>query len=53
MVNFSTQSTRRIEWTFGIAYGDDSDKAKSLLISLVREDERVFKDPETFVAMSA
>jgi small conductance mechanosensitive channel len=48
MVNFSTQSTRRIEWTFGIAYGDDSDKAKSLLISLVREDERVFKDPEPF-----
>lgn len=53
MVNFSTQSTRRIEWTFGIAYGDDSDKAKSLLISLVSEDERVFKDPEPFVAMSA
>lgn len=53
MINFSTQSTRRIEWTFGIAYGDDSDKAKSLLISLVSEDERVFKDPEPFVAMSA
>jgi len=52
MVNFSTQLTRRVDWTFGIAYGDDADKAKEVLHRLVTSDERVLKDPEPFIALS-
>ena len=29
MTNFSKQGTRRVDWSFSIAYGDDYDKAKS------------------------
>ena len=46
MVNYSTQSLRRVDWTFGIAYGDDSDKAKEVLYRLVKADERVLSEPE-------
>ena len=51
MINYSTQATRRVDWTFGIAYGDNSDTAKRVLIELISADVRVLKDPEPFVAL--
>lgn len=53
LVNYSAQPTRRVDWTFGIAYGDDVDKAIALLKELVAEDERILNDPEPFFAVSA
>jgi len=51
MINYTTQATRRVDWTFGIAYGDDSDTAKRVLIELLTADERVLTDPAPFVAL--
>lgn len=51
LTNFSTQPTRRVDWSFGIAYGNSYDKAKELILNLVREDQRIFKDPEPFIAL--
>lgn len=53
LTNFSAQPTRRVDWTFGIAYGDDIDKAYAVLGRLIAEDERILKDPEPFMALSA
>jgi small conductance mechanosensitive channel len=53
MVNYSTLPTRRVDWTFGIGYGDDVDKAKDVLKKLLSEDARILKDPEPFIAVSA
>ncbi|NKB34980.1 MAG: mechanosensitive ion channel [Pseudomonadales bacterium] len=52
MINYSTQVTRRVDFTFGIAYGDDLDKAYSVLQRLIDADERIHKDPEPFMALS-
>jgi small conductance mechanosensitive channel len=52
MTNFSTEETRRVDWTFGIAYGDDADKAKQVIRKLVDQDQRIMKDPEVFIALS-
>jgi small conductance mechanosensitive channel len=52
MTNFSTQSTRRVDMTFGIGYGDDIKKTKELLSSIMASDERILKDPATFIAVS-
>lgn len=52
LINYSTEATRRVDWKFGISYDDDIDKAKSLIAKLLSEDERVFKDPEPFLAIS-
>lgn len=52
MINFSTQPQRRVDWTFGIAYGDDIDKAYEAIHKLIAADERILKDPAPFVALS-
>jgi len=51
MVNYSTEETRRVDWTFGIAYGDDIDKAREVLIKLLTSNENVLKDPAPFVEL--
>jgi len=53
MVNFSTEAKRRVDWTIGIAYGDDADKAREVIKRLCDEDSRILKDPEVFIAVSA
>lgn len=52
MTNYSTEEKRRVDWTFGIAYGDDVDKAKAVLRALCDADQRILKDPEVFIAVS-
>jgi len=53
MINYSTQATRRVDWEFGISYGDDIDKAYEVLNKLIAADERILKDPEPFMALKA
>ncbi len=52
MINYSSEPLRRVDWTFGIGYGDDIDKAKSVLKKLIDADKRILKDPEAFIAVS-
>lgn len=52
MTNYSTEPTRRVDWTIGIAYGDNSDKAKEVIGRLIQADSRIMKDPEPFIAIS-
>jgi small conductance mechanosensitive channel len=51
LINYSIQPTRRVDWTVGIAYGDDYDKAKEVVLSLIKEDKRILSDPEPFVGL--
>lgn len=51
MTNFSKQQTRRVDWTFSIAYGDDYDKAKAALARLIDEDGRILKEPAPFIEL--
>ena len=53
LTNFSTESTRRVDMTFGIGYTDDIDKAKATLMRLLTEDERVLKDPAPAVMVAS
>jgi len=46
--NYSGYSTRRVDITFGIDYGDDIDKALSVIASVVNADSRIMRDPEPF-----
>jgi len=52
MTNFSTEPQRRVDFTFGIGYGDDIDKAKKVIEGLISADDRILKDPPHFVAVS-
>jgi small conductance mechanosensitive channel len=51
ITNYSAQETRRHDLIFGIAYGDDIQKAKNVLQEMVGEDPRILPDPEPFIAV--
>lgn len=53
MKNYSKEATRRVDWEFGIAYGDDYAKAKDILSRLLDADSRVLKDPAYFIALTS
>ena len=52
MVNYSTEPVRRVDFTFGIGYGDSVDKAREVLNNLINTDSRILKDPESFIGVS-
>lgn len=52
LINYSAESTRRIDLNIGISYSDDIKKAKQLLMSLVENDEKVLADPAPQVFVS-
>ncbi|MBL4764095.1 MAG: mechanosensitive ion channel [Colwellia sp.] len=52
MINYSTEATRRVDWTIGVGYGDDVDKARAVIKRLCEEDSRILKDPEVFIAVA-
>ena len=51
MTVFSKQDTRRVDWTFSIAYGDDYDKAKAVLKRLCNQDERILAEPAVMIEL--
>jgi len=52
ITNYSTQDTRRVDFTFGIGYSDDIDKARSVIMKVLNNDERILKEPEPLVKIS-
>jgi small conductance mechanosensitive channel len=52
MINYTNEPTRRVDWTFGIAYGDSAALAKEVLLGLIKNDQRIKTDPAPFVALS-
>jgi small conductance mechanosensitive channel len=53
MININQQATRRIDFSFGIGYGDSIDKTKAVLQGLVDADARILKDPGNLIAVEA
>jgi len=54
LTNNSTQTVRRVDWTFGIGYGDDFDVAKDMILGFIKEDKRILVEPaEPFVVLGA
>lgn len=53
MTNFSTEPNRRVDWSFSIAYGDDFDTAKAMILKMLKDDSRTLADPEPFIVLGA
>lgn len=51
IINFTKAQKRRVDWSFGISYGDDLKKAKELLSSFIKEDERILQNEENFIGL--
>ncbi len=50
--NYSQEARRRVDWTFGIGYGDKAAKAEAVIQRLCDKDARIQKDPAVFIALS-
>ena len=53
LINYSAEATRRQEWSFGIGYADDVEKAKVIIKNILDADERVLREPEGLIELSA
>jgi small conductance mechanosensitive channel len=53
ITNVNEEGKRRIDCTFGIAYGDDVNKARQILMDLLDNDERVYKTPLPIVYLTS
>jgi small conductance mechanosensitive channel len=52
ITNYTVKGTRRVDFVFGIGYGDDIDKARGIIEDIVKQDERVLKEPQPVIVVS-
>lgn len=52
MTNYTKEKKRRIEWTVSLKHGQDYVHAHETLVRYLKEDKRVLKEPEPFVALA-
>lgn len=53
IVNYTREPTRRINFTVGIDYADDIDKAQAIVLDILKNDSRVLPDPPPIVPVGA
>ncbi len=51
ITNVSAKPTRRVDFTFGIGYGDDIKKAKDIIENHFKNDARVLSEPKYVIAV--
>ncbi len=49
VVNYSSQPTRRVDIKVGVAYSTDLQKAREVILDILKKDERVHAEPEPVV----
>ena len=52
ITNYTLTPSRRVEWIIGIEYGEDVEKARQIVLDILKADERVSKDPAPMVVLS-
>lgn len=53
ITNYSKEPLRRVDFCFGVEYGEDIDRVRKALLSLFEADERILKDPAPFVQLGS
>ncbi len=53
LINYSRQPRRRVDFTFGIAYGHDFNHAKQVLADIVKADSRIIQDEANQIVLGA
>ena len=51
VTNYSNQKTRRVEWIFGVDYGEDYNKVEKVVREVLTADKRILNDPAPFIAL--
>ena len=51
ITNYSKLDTRRIEWNFGVDYGEDYNKVEKVLREIIANDKRILTSPAPFIEL--
>lgn len=51
ITNYSRMSTRRVDWTVGVDYGEDIERVKAVVKALIDADKRILSTPEPMIAV--
>ena len=49
ITNFSSEETRRVDFTVGVEYGEDSERVRRVLLELFAAEERILQEPAPVV----
>lgn len=52
ITNYTLTPTRRAEWIIGIEYGEDVDKARQIVLDIIKADKRILEDPAPVVLLN-
>lgn len=53
VINYTCNETRRVQWTVGIDYGEDVERARAAVDAVLSTDSRIQAEPSPFVAVDA
>ena len=51
IVNISMKPTRRVDFIFGVGYGDDIDRVKEVIKDVLAQDNRILAEPATTIGV--
>jgi small conductance mechanosensitive channel len=52
ITNYSRNSTRRVDFVFGVGYDSSIDQVKDVINKIIEQHDKILKDPEPFVRLS-
>ncbi|MDR1527949.1 MAG: mechanosensitive ion channel [Dysgonamonadaceae bacterium] len=53
IVNYNNQTSRRVEWVFGVAYGTGFEQVKQIIRDILKADSRIFPNPAPEIVIKA
>lgn len=52
LTNYSKEPQRRVDFTFGVGYGDSTEKTRQTLMELINADSRILQEPAPFIGLT-
>ena len=49
LINYSSRTTRRVDWAVGVANGENIEKVRGVVRKLIDDDPRILDDPASFI----
>lgn len=53
VINYNCEDTRRVDWNVGVDYGQDIDKVRKVIESIIGADTRILDTPAPYIAVSS
>lgn len=52
LINYTSESIRRVDWTVSIAYGDSSETARKVISQICSSNSNILNEPELFIGLA-